>query len=192
MIFTETEAQGGFIIDLERREDTAASSRAPSARTSSRPRPEAVSRRRTSPSTSARGRCAACTSSSRRPPRRSSCAAPAGRSSTSSSICDRRARRISSMSRSSSRRQPSRALRPRALRARLPGARGQHRDELPGRRVLHARGRGRPSPRRSAPRAEWPLPVTEISEKDAALAAPRRGRAGDQAPDDDRARSRRE
>ena len=36
MIFTETKLKGAFIIDVERREDHAVSSDAPSARTSSR------------------------------------------------------------------------------------------------------------------------------------------------------------
>ena len=36
MIFTETKLAGAFIIDLERREDSAASSRGRSASTSSR------------------------------------------------------------------------------------------------------------------------------------------------------------
>ena len=43
----------------------------------------------------------------------------------------------------------------------------QHRDELPGRRVLHAERRGRPAAttiRASA--CSWPLPVTVMSDKD--------------------------
>ena len=44
-----------------------------------------------------------------------------------------------------------RALRARALRARLPGAARQHRNQLSGRRVLHARRRGRADVQRSPP-----------------------------------------
>ena len=52
------------------------------------------------------------------------------------------------------RRQPPRALRARALRPRLPGPRGRDRDQLPGRRVLRARSRGRAAVRRSGARAD--------------------------------------
>ena len=46
------------------------------------------------------------------------------------------------------------ALRARAIRARLSGAGGQDGNELSGRRVLHARRRGRPALQRSAARVD--------------------------------------
>ena len=166
MIFTETSSAGAFIIDLERREDERGYLRAGVLpERVRRARPEAGDRageRRLQPTRP--GRCAGCTSSSRLRPRRSSCAARAARSSTSSSTCGPRARPISSTSRCElDAGQRPRALRARAVRARLPDAGRRHRDELLRRRVLHAGGRGRPALRRSAAGLDWPLPVAAIS-----------------------------
>ena len=57
-------------------------------------------------------------------------------------------------------------LRAGALRARLPGAAGQHRYELPCGRVLHARGRRWPAYDDPRLGLKWPLPVSVISVKD--------------------------
>ena len=62
--------------------------------------------------------------------------------------------------------QSARALRARALRARLPGAARQHRNQLPGGRVLHAAAEGGLLYNDPRLGLKWPLPVTVISDKD--------------------------
>ena len=155
MIFTETKLKGAFIIDLERREDNRGFfARAFCQQEFAHHGLKPVIAQANSPSTSGRARCAACTSSFRRRPRPSWCACTRGaildiivdlRPESPTYLAARRGR--------ADRRQPPRALRARALRARLPGPGGQHRDELPGRRVLHARRGGRAALQRSAARA---------------------------------------
>ena len=173
MIFTETKLRGAFIIDLERREDN----RGFFARTFCQNEFEEhglkPDHRAGQPRvrTSARARCAACTSSFRPPPRRSSCAARAARSSTSSSTCVRRARRTSSTSRSSS--APTTTARSTCPSASRTATRCSRTTTETNYQVGEfytpgVEGGLRYDDPRSGSR--WPLPVTEISEKDAAWA----------------------
>ena len=146
VIFTETELRGAFVVDLDRRED----SRGFFARTFCQHEFEehglkpviaqaniAFNRRKGT-------RAAGCISSSRLPRRRSSCAARVARSSTSSSTSALKARHVSRARRCrTDGRQSTSAVRTGAVRPRISGAGGQHRDQLPGRRVLHSRSRRR-------------------------------------------------
>ena len=146
MIFTESDLAGAFIIDLERREDdrgffarafcqnefaehglkpVIAQANVAYNRVAGHPARDALP-------VSAGGRDQARALHARRDPRHHR--RPAAREPDLPAAHLGRARRG----------QPPRALRARAVRARLPDAGRRHRDELPGRRVLHARRRGRP------------------------------------------------
>ena len=170
MIFTETMLAGAFILDVEERHDN----RGLFARTYCRDEfaahgldPPRV--RPTCRSTTARARCAACTSSSRPRPRPSSSAARAARCSTSSWTCVRsRPRFLRHVAVELTGRQPAQPLRAEAVRARLPVAGGRDRGDLSDRRSDYApAARKRPAPttiRRWRLRGR--LPPIELSPKD--------------------------
>ncbi len=169
MIFTETKLKGAFILDMERREDNRGFfARAFCQKEFADHGLKRSSHRPTSPSTGRKARFAGCTFSSRPPRRPSSCVARAARSSTSSWTCVRRARPTWSMLRWNLTADNHRALYVPERFAHgyqvledgtetsyqvgefyTPGSEGGlHYDD----------------PRLGL---RWPLPVTEISEKDA-------------------------
>ena len=146
MIFTETKLKGAFIIDLERREDDARvlRPRVLSERVR-RAWAEAVIAQANVAFNKAQGHAArACISSFR--PRAETKLVRCTRGAILDIIVDLRPESPTYLQHVAVEldedNQPC-ALRPRAVRPRIPGARGHDRNELPGRRVLHARGRGR-------------------------------------------------
>ena len=167
MIFTETKLTGAFVLDLEPHgDDRGFFARAFCQREFDVHGLKPVIAQANIVFNRQKARCAACTFSSRRRRKRSSCAAPRRHPGRHRGPAAGIGRPTSATSPWSSPPTIVGALRARAVRARLPGARGRHRDDLPGRRVLHARGGKRPALRRPAPRIGWPLPVTEMSDKD--------------------------
>ena len=180
MIFTETTLTGAFIIDLEPREDDrGASSLGPSASTSS---PSTGSSR----SSPRRNLAFNATKGTLRgmhfqfPPQAETKLVRGTRGAILDIIVDLRPESptyLQHVGGRAQRRQPPRALRARALRPRLPGARGRR-----PRRATRSASSTRPGRegglRYDDPRLglEWPLPVSEISEKDAAWKLARRGR----------------